>query len=382
MYQDNNVNKGTEFIIPSYKQFDFGPFVYAKKTMGKLEIAGGLRFDVRNFSNGNLYSANDPVTGFDKVVNGKDTINASHIFSSYKHTFSGGSGSVGLSYKINDQFSVKTNIGRGYRAPNISEISANGVHPGTGIYQIGNLDFKPEFNLQEDLGITFNSTHVTVNAGVFNNDIQNYIYNQKLESSTGGDSIIVPGNETFKFVAARANLYGGELSIDIHPHPWDWLHFENSLSVVYATNKGAAGEGKISDSAKYLPFIPPLHTISELRANIKKVGDHFANAFVKIQFEIYAKQDRVYLENNTETPTPGYQLLNAGFGSDILNRNGKPVCTISFLGNNLFDVAYQSGLNRLKYFEPYPGNFTGHDGIYNMGRNFSIRVNVPLRFKE
>jgi iron complex outermembrane receptor protein len=119
-----------------------------------------------------------------------------------------------------------------------------------------------------------------------------------------------------------------------------------------------------------------------LRANIKKVGDHFANAFVKIQFEIYAKQDRVYLENNTETPTPGYQLLNAGFGSDILNRNGKPVCTISFLGNNLFDVAYQSGLNRLKYFEPYPGNFTGHDGIYNMGRNFSIRVNVPLRFKE
>jgi len=26
----------------------------------------------------------------------------------------------------------------------------------------------------------------------------------------------------------------------------------------------------------------------------------------------------------------------------------------------------------LKYFEPYPNNFTGHDGIYNMGRNFSL----------
>jgi len=55
--------------------------------------------------------------------------------------------------------------------------------------------------------------------------------------------------------------------------------------------------------------------------------------------------------------------------------------TVSFLGNNLFNVAYQSGLNRLKYFEPYPGNFTGHNGIYNMGRNFSFRVDVPLRFK-
>jgi len=381
MYQDNNVSKGTEFIIPSYRQFDFGPFIFAKKTMEKLEIAGGIRYDVRNFSNEDLYVNQNPLTGFDQVVKGQDTVGAEQPFSAYKHTFFGISGSLGLSYKINNEFSVKANIGRGYRAPNISEISANGVHPGTNIYQIGNLNFKPEFSLQEDFGIEFNSTHVSINADLFNNNIQNYIYNEKLENAQGQDSIIVPGNQTFKFVAARANLYGGEFSLDIHPHPWDWLHFENSLSVVYATNKGVAGSGKISDSAKYLPFIPPLHTISELRANIKKAGNLFANAFVKVQFEIYARQDRVYLENNTETPTAGYQLLNAGFGSDILNKKGKTLFTISFMGNNLFNVAYQSGLNRLKYFEPYPNNFTGHNGIYNMGRNFSFRINVPLKLK-
>jgi iron complex outermembrane receptor protein len=381
MYQDNNVSKGTEFIIPSYRQFDFGPFIFAKKTLGDLEIAGGVRYDVRNFSNEGLYTNTNPVTGFDEVVKGQDTSGAEHPFSAYKHSFSGASGSLGLSYKINNQFSAKANIGRGYRAPNISEISANGVHPGTNIYQIGNLNFKPEFSLQEDFGLTFNSTHVTINADVFHNNIQNYIYNQKLEGVLGQDSIIVPGNQTFKFVAARANLYGGELSIDIHPHPWDWLHFENSLSVVYGANEGVDGQGKISDSAKYLPFIPPLHTISELRANIKKTGNVFANAFIKVQFEIYAKQDRVYLENNTETPTAGYQLLNAGFGTDVLNKKGKPMFTVSFLGNNLLNVAYQSGLNRLKYFEPYPNNFTGHDGIYNMGRNFSLRINIPLKFK-
>jgi iron complex outermembrane receptor protein len=381
MYQNNDVTSGTEFIIPSYHQFDVGPFIYAKKTLGNLEIAGGLRYDVRNFSDEGLYTDTNRATGFDQVVTGADTVGAAHPFSSYKHTFSGASGSLGLSYKINGQFSVKANIGRGYRAPNISEISSNGVHPGTNMYQIGNTNFRPEFSLQEDLGVEFNSTHVTINADVFNNNIQNYIYNQKLINSKGEDSVIVPGNQTFQFVAARANLYGGELSIDIHPHPWDWLHFENSLSVVYATNKGVAGQGKVPDSAKYLPFIPPLHTMSELRANIKKIGNGFANAFVKVQFEVYAAQNRVYLENDTETPTPGYQLFNAGFGSDILNKNGKPMFTVSFFGNNLFNVAYQSGLNRLKYFEPYPNNFTGRNGIYNMGRNFSFRVDVPLRFK-
>lgn len=382
MYQDNNVTGGTEFIIPSYRQLDIGPFIFAKKTMGKLEIAGGVRYDVRNFTNDDLYTVTDPSTGFDQAVSKKDTAGAAHPFTAYKHSFSGASGSIGLSYRINDQVSVKANIGKGYRAPNISEISSNGVHPGTNIYQVGNPDFKPEFNIQEDIGIHFNSTHVTIDAAIFNNDIQNYIYNEKLLNADGQDSVVVPGNQTFKFVAARAKLYGGELSVDIHPHPWDWLHFENSLSVVYGINKGVPGEGKISDSAKYLPFIPPVHTLSELRANIKKIGNSFANAFVKMQFEVYAAQNKAYLENGTETPTAGYQLFNAGFGADILNKKGKSVLNISFLGNNLFNVAYQSGLNRLKYFEPYPGNFTGHDGIYNMGRNFSIRVNVPLRLRD
>lgn len=380
MYQDNKVDKGTDFIIPSYQQFDVGPFVYLKKSLGKLEIAGGMRYDVRNFSNDGLYVAGNPATGFDHAVYGADTVGAAHPFSNYKHTFSGLSGSLGLSYKINDEWSLKANIGRGFRSPNISEISANGAHPGTNMYQIGNLDFKPEFNLQEDLGVTYNSTHITISADVFNNNIQNYIYNEKLLNRQGADSVIVPGNQTFKFVASRANLYGGELTVDIHPHPLDWLHFENSLSLVYGTNQGANGAQKISDSARYLPFIPPLHTISELRANIKKVSGIFANAFVKVQLEVYGKQDRVYLENNTETPSAGYQLVNADFGGDVINKKGNPIFNISLLGNNLFDVAYQSNLNRLKYFEPYPGNFTGHNGIYNMGRNFSIRVNVPLSF--
>jgi iron complex outermembrane receptor protein len=381
MYQDNKVTKGTEYIIPSYQQFDAGPFVFFTKRMEKLEVSGGVRYDVRDYRNDDLYAATDAATGFDHVVSGKDTAGAQHLFSNYHHTFSGMSGSIGASYKFNKQFSAKANIGRGYRAPNVYEISANGVHPGTNIYQIGHLNFKPEFSLQEDLGVRFNSTHVTVDADVFNNQIQNYIYNQKLTTATEQDSVIVPGNETFKFVAAKAQLYGGELSADVHPHPWDWLHFENSLSVVFGLNKGVPGEGKISDSAKYLPFIPPLHTISELRANIKKAGSVIANAFVKVQLEVYAAQNRVYLENNTETATVGYQLFNAGFGTDVLNKKGKPMFNISFFGNNLFNVAYQSGLNRLKYFEPYPGNFTGHEGIYNMGRNCSIKVKVPLRLK-
>ena len=378
MYQNNNVTKGTEFVIPSYKQFDIGPFVFIKKTINNLELAGGIRYDVRQFNNQSLYTKPDPVNGFDTPVYGIDTVGADNPFYAYKHTFSGASGSFGLSYRFSDHFTGKANIGRGYRSPNISEISANGVHPGTNSFQKGNLDFKPEFNWQEDIGASYNSKHVTIDASIFNNNINNYIYNEKISSSNLQNTII----DTFQFQAAKAYLYGGELSIDIHPHPLDWLHFENSLSIVYGNNEGVNGQDKLSDSAKYLPFIPPLHTYSELRANIKKVSPSIVNAFIKVQLECYAAQNRAYLEFGTETPTPGYQLFNAGLGADITNHKGQTLFTVTVLGDNLFDVAYQSHLNRLKYFEPYPDDPGPNHGIYNMGRNFSFKVNVPLDFSK
>jgi iron complex outermembrane receptor protein len=98
--------------------------------------------------------------------------------------------------------------------------------------------------------------------------------------------------------------------------------------------------------------------------------------------EYYAKQNRVYSADNTETPTPGYVLYNAGFGIDITNAKGRVVMSLNILGNNITDVAYQSHLSRLKYFEEYPNNPSGRSGIYNMGRNISFKLTVPLDFKE
>lgn len=377
MFQVNDVSKGTEFVIPSYHQFDFGPFVMAKKNIGKLDMAGGIRLDNRRFHGDALYTKSDPVNGFDTYYSGQDIASADKHFSVYDHAFSGLTYSLGLTYRISKAIAIKSNIARGFRAPNISEISANGVHPGTNIYQLGNPDFKPEFSLQEDIGLEFTSEHLSVNLAVFNNDISNYIYNTRLFGSHGQDSVIVPGAQTFQFQASNARLYGGEAEIDIHPHPLDWLHFENSISIVYGSNQGGNGI-KLNDSEKYLPFIPPIHGTSELRANFKHPIKRTENFFVKIQAVIYANQDRVYLSNNTETPTNGYMLINAGIGTDIVNKKAKKIMYVSLFANNMADIAYQDHLNRLKYFEPYPSSPGIRPGIYNMGRNFGVKIIVPL----
>jgi iron complex outermembrane recepter protein len=376
MYQ-NNTNKGTEFIIPDYRQFEIGPFVMASKKIGKLDLSAGARYDTRIFRNSSMYTRSNPLTGLDMQVNLPDTAMAEHPFYSFNHTFSGISGSFGATYNITKKLIVKGNIARGFRAPNIAEISANGVHPGTLIYQIGNTSFKPEFSLQEDLAVSYLSDHISGNLDFFNNNISNYIFNQKLLNHLGKDSVIVRGNQTFKFQQAAAQLYGWDANLDIHPY--DWLHFENSISITYALNKGG-NEIHINDSSKYLPFIPPLHTNTELRANIKSKSKHFSSLYFKIGMEYYATQNRIYSADNTETPTPGYVLYNAGIGSDITNSKGKVLVSINILGNNITDVAYQSHLSRLKYFEEYPNNPSGRSGIYNMGRNISFKITVPLEF--
>jgi iron complex outermembrane receptor protein len=192
---------------------------------------------------------------------------------------------------------------------------------------------------------------------------------------------MIAGNQTFQFRQAKARLYGAEYSMDIHPHPLDWLHIENSISFTFGKRK-TANDKPVSDSAIYLPQIPPVHSFSEIRANINNPFSGLMHFFVKLQIEWNAAQHRVLLENNTETRTPGYILYNLGLGTDFSNKKKQPICSISLIVNNIFNTSYQSHLNRLKYFEPYPGNASGKNGIYNMGRNIAVQLRVPFNFTE
>ena len=159
--------------------------------------------------------------------------------------------------------------------------------------------------------------------------------------------ILVPGNQTFQFQAARAHLYGGEVSLDIHPIKR--IHFENSVSIVYGDNKGVKGKA-LNPDAKYLPFIPPAHGISEVRFDFSAKSAHIVKGFIKAQLEYYAAQNRAYLEFGTETPTPGYALFNAGIGGTFTNKNGKSILSVYIMGNNLFDNSLPGSSEPVKIF--------------------------------
>ncbi len=80
-----------------------------------------------------------------------------------------------------------------------------------------------------------------------------------------------------------------------------------------------------------------------------------------------------------ETVTPAYTLLNAGIGGDICTHD-RTLFSIYIYGSNLADLGYQSSMSRLKYADP--NNVTGRIGVFNMGRNISFKVLIPIDIKK
>jgi len=350
--QQENKNKGVEVLIPAYKSVELGLFFYTQKRAGNLTMSGGARIDKKGIE-------------FSDLIN--------HALQ--KKDYGAIAGSFGMTYEAGEDLIFKLNIARGYRAPNLSELGSNGAHEGTNRYEYGNTNLKSEKSLQLDLGAEWSDEHVSFAGSVFYNQVTDFIFYQKLISNKGADSIIkdASGKDFFAFAYQQqnANLMGAEFNLDIHPHPIDGLHIENTFSYV-------RGKFETSiDGSDQLPNIPPLRWISEFRYELKNKKTKLQNTYFSMQLDNVFAQNNPFTGYHTETATPGYHLLNIGLGSQF-TKKGKQLFSIALSAQNITDVAYQNHLSRLKYTAENMA--TGRMGIFNMGRNFSLKVNVPLVF--
>jgi iron complex outermembrane receptor protein len=372
VYQFNENQAATSFTIPNYQHFDGGVFVYSKWKKNKFSVCGGIRNDIRTINFDNFYIQSDSLTGFDSQVFGADTSGANLQFPGYSTLFQGLSASLGVSYFINQKWSLKANIGRGFRAPNITEIASNGLDPGARLIYLGNRNFDSEFSLQQDLALLFTSRNVTGEMSLFNNNIQNFIYLALVADSNNQPLVDAQGNRTYQYKQAKANLYGFETWVAFHPEKLKALTINGSFSCVYGFNR----EEKYRDQGiqgEYLSLIPPSRLLLNAAYSFelkKSVVQSIRPAF---ECEFNARQNRYLAENNSETATTAYSLFNLHLSIEwkyLKSKTGQ----IQFQANNIFDTAFQSHLSRLKYFENYQQTPNGQRGIFSMGRNLCVKL--------
>ncbi len=384
----NSQSLGTLMLIPNYNYFQVGGFAVATEKIGNLNISGGLRYDTRTFNGVEHWI--DSATQAPVDANSPGSFEE---FSGFTTTYSGVSGSIGATYDITKNIYVKANVARGWRAPNVAECGANGVHDGTVVFELGDHTLKPETSLEEDFAFGINSKDVTFEADAFMNDINDFIYAQGLQSVLGGDSLnsslslIFGPSPVYKYEQTDAKLTGGELSLDIHPSALPWIDFNATLSYVDGSLKN------VPDSIQYLPFVPPMRITAGVKFHIKNIGKGIHNAYIKVGVLNVAQQNHVYQQyaqySGLTTANPeysvskaaqaGYTLLNAGIGGDLM-ASGKKFCELYIMCNNLLDAGYMDYMSRFKYL---PINYsTNRVGVFNMGRNVSIKVIIPFNLKS
>lgn len=321
----NNKNEGERILIPDANMNEYSGFGYLKENLERLNIETGLRYDFKTVKTDFM-----PATDFSAEMHPID------------NKYSVVNGALGASYNFTDNLTGKLNFATGYRAPNLAELSSNGVHEGTTRYEIGNSNLKSEHNYQIDAGFDVTVDNFTASLNYFYNKVNNFIF-----LNPTGDSVRI--NRIYRFEQDNSLLQGGEVSVDFNPA--DVVDFSASYSTVIGKR----------ENTSYLPFMPA----DKLNGKVNfKLPDwwEFYNFSFFVSADYYFKQTRTAKE---ELPADAYTLLNAGIQSAI-NLWRTPV-NFSIVGTNLFDEYYISHLSLLKPL-----------GVHDIGRNITLSVDVPF----
>ncbi|MCW5908333.1 MAG: TonB-dependent receptor [Chitinophagales bacterium] len=329
---ENNTNFGARKIIPDAFMYELSASAFFKFYLSKaviLETGAGVTDKwIKTMMTPGVNSA-------DKLI---------HPFS--KNWISA-NGLAGLTINPTKEWNIKLNASTGVRAPNLAELSSNGLHEGIFIYEIGDPKMKSEQNINTNVSVSYNQDWVSFSASAFYNRFFNYIYLQPTSGDFYGFPIHV-------YKQQNAALYGGEFEWELTP--------QGSVKGLEWSVNASVIRGK-TDDGNYLPYIPANKLGTVLKFE-RDASQKVKNVYGSVGF------DYVFAQNHfapNETFTPAYHLLNASVGAKFIFKTGE--INLSVVGNNLLGAKYFDHLSRFKNY-----------GIYNVGRNIVVNVGLPFLF--
>ncbi|MCB0465267.1 MAG: TonB-dependent receptor, partial [Aequorivita sp.] len=326
MFQ-NNKNDGEEILIPDANTTDIGLLATSHYHMEKIDLQAGIRFDTRKIESDGA----------------RNPFDANYIQALNK-TFTSFTAALGAKMDLVENLSARVNLASGFRAPNLAELTSNGVHEGTNRYEKGNANLTNEQNFQADVSMEYRNKHIEVFANGFYNAVNNYIFISPTDEA-------IDDTPVYDYLQNNATLYGGEFGFHLHPHPLDWLHLESSFETV---------TGKLNND-NYLPLIPANSLRNTFRVELNDGKTRkFSSAFITLESTFDQKN-----VSNFETRTGGYSLLSAGIESSFQLQ--KVLLKIGLNGTNLTNKEYISHLSR---FKP--------EGIFNIGRSINVNLKIEI----
>ncbi|OJV30884.1 MAG: hypothetical protein BGO32_09595 [Bacteroidetes bacterium 37-13] len=325
MTQTNNQKYST--IIPPFWNFNGSLFAIEQWQYKKLKLEAGFRLDYR----------------WQQAYLQKEKPSFNYFIPS---------GNIGLQYSFSPQVKWNVNIGSAWRAPNMVEMFADGVHHGAASYDKGNRNLKPEIAFNLSTSLEANWRWFQVHFHFYQNFINHFIYSkpslQNIETIRGTFPI-------FEYTQANASLTGSD--IDIIIKPFMGLEFPNKISLLRAWNS-TANEGLI--------LMPPQRFEHGIRYTFSP-STKITNLYFGLNVLYEMRQYLAPPNQDITPPPPAYWLLNAEAGFEIETKMPQPI-SINLSGKNLLNKAYRNYLNRFRYF------------CEEQGADVTLRLKVPFYF--
>ncbi len=339
-------------LVPTANEKGLGIYLFEEKSMGDVELQGGIRYDTRNVkalldgqNNGYFIDRNF----FDATNNEQD--------------FSAFGASLGATYKLNSDFTLATNLSKGFRAPSIFELFAGGVHGGVQAFQIGNPNLQEENSLGIDLSLRYQKDATNANLTFYSNTINNYI------------QLTNTGYYRNPTTGERATTGLVEMQNEQTDARIDGIEFSLESKITDATTIRSTAEyiqGKDTKNNQNLAYIPPSHISVGATQSIGSFGK-LTNNEILVDVRMYEGQKVAGLfepfaqYNNTpfgSADTSGYALFDLGYHS-TLHLESRDI-DLSVKATNIFDLGYRD------YLDTYKGYALA------MGRNITFNLSIPF----
>jgi len=234
------------------KYFQSGIFAHITHYgLGRAQLEGGIRLS-------NAY-AELPMEGLE----------SERGFDPYSKWFSQLTASSGASYKLGEQFYLLANLGSGFRAPNIADLSELGIRR-SNVYQVANPDLKPEQSVNVDFGLRYRTEKVDTEWSVF---LINYF--NKISNQFTGNIVDTRGQrvETELTPQSGNDLYYEAISSNADSKYLNGVEARFRYTVIEGLNAGFVGNiivGRVrgSDGVRdYIDRLPPTNGLLFMELN-------------------------------------------------------------------------------------------------------------------
>jgi len=240
-------------------------------------------------------------------------------------SFTGFSGSAGVSQRVATNSVFVANYSHSYRAPALEELYNKGPHPGNLTFEIGNPNLVRERSDGVDLSLRHQSRRLRAEAGYFYYRNSDFVY----LAPTGEIEDALPEAE---YLQANARYTGAEARLDAALHPSLWLNL--GFDAVSA---------RLTSADTPLPRIPPV------RGHVG-LDYRYKNFSLRPELALSRRQGQVFL---IEEPTAGFGVFNLSGSYTVVGQHALHVFSASLF--NASNRLYRNHLSFIKEFAPEIG---------------------------